>query len=106
MNNKMIIRILVIITWALTLVACTPGYVKDTIESNSPGAQLISAQKAVIPAGESDDEAWCVVSQRGGIKTRWLVKQATIAGGETVILNFLEPPEEDFIKFSCTNWNE
>ncbi len=107
MSKKILIPILIAAILAPILVGCTPGYVKDTVESQSPGAQIISAQKASKPEAVADPgelafEAWCVVSQKDAVKTRWLIRQYTEVG--TVVSG--TGSEQDFVKVGCSNWNK
>lgn len=95
---------LMVVALALVLAACTPAYVRDTIQANSPGAQILSAEQGIPAAGEPAGELWCVVSQNGGVKTRWLVRQVE-SGDSTLIMNFKGAAQEHFTKYGCTNWD-
>ena len=101
MKNKTIILIVVIILLSLTLSACgAPGYVKDGIEQNSPGAAIVSAKKGTVPEGEQLKEVWCVVTEKNGMKTRWFITDS-----ELMVGIYQGASQADFEKFGCENWD-
>jgi len=80
----------------------TPGIVKKAVESNSPGAKIISVQEAEVKLSKGPDKkgektAWCVVyeEKNGDISRMVVTKGVTIK----------YPSNKTFKDFGCTNWS-
>lgn len=102
-GQKLAVLYALLITLAGVLAACggVPKDVKDALDSRIPGSQIRSVQKAKMPAGDSAAEGWCVVTEKGGIKTNWVVLKQTV--GENDLLSLFQGADKQMLsRYGCS----
>lgn len=106
MNKRSWVLLGVLVILAVVLAACggVPKDAKESINDRIPGSQVRSAQKAKLPPDDTADKGWCVVTEKGGTTTNWIVLKGTVGeSGFTSV--FQDAPEEMFTGYGCTNWS-